>query len=287
MGKRQPKSLSDELRDRAARALISFAIFRWESAVTLAFFLIPFILFGDLFDGLLPLWGRWSWLALGAIAEAAIIVTSIRDPAVREQVVADMFRQKFDPNEIDTPAHRTKIVRALEYREQMEFLLQRTRDGALHTHLEATVNDVSDWINNMFSLARRLDHYSRSTILKQDQHAIPDEIKALNQRLGTERNEQIRAQLTQTIEQKKAQLQQLERLDDTMERAALQLDDTLSAMGTAYAQIQLIGAKDIDSGRAKRLRQDIADQVHSLNDVAQAMDEVYLSSGASAFVEGA
>jgi hypothetical protein len=169
----------------------------------------------------------------------------------------------------------------------MEFLLQRTRDGALRTHLEATVNDVSDWINNMFSLARRLDQYSRSTILKQDQHAIPDEIKALKQRLRTEKNEQIRAQLTQTIEQKEAQLVQLQRLDDTMERAALQLDDTLSAMGTAYAQIQLIGAKDIDSGRAKRLRQDIADEIHSLNDVAQAMDEVYLSSGASALAEGA
>jgi hypothetical protein len=287
MGKRQPKSLSDELRDRAARALISFAIFRWESAATLALSLILFILVPDPFGGSLPFWGWWSWLVLGAVAEALIIITSIRDPTVREQVIADMFRQKFSPSEIDTPAHRAKIVRALEYREQMEFLLQRTRDGALRTHLEATVNDVSDWINNMFGLARRLDHYSRSTILKQDQHAIPDEIRALNQRLGSEKNEQIRTLLTQTIEQKKAQLQQLEHLDDTMERAALQLDDALSAMGTAYAQIQLIGAKDIDSGRAKRLRQDIAEQIHSLNDVAQAMDDVYLSSGASAFVEGA
>jgi hypothetical protein len=66
-----------------------------------------------------------------------------------------------------------------------------------------------------------------------------------------------------------------------MERAELQLDDTLSAMGTIYAQMQLIGAKDIDSGRAQRLRQDIADQVHSLHDIVQTMDEVYLSSGTS------
>ena len=287
MGKKKPKSLTDELRDRAAKALVSFAIFRWESAVTLALTLILTILVRDPFQGALPLWRWWFWIVLGIIAETLIIVTSIYDPEVRERVVGDMFRDKFNANEITAPAYRLKIVKALEYREQMEFLLQRTRDGALRTHLEVTVNDVSDWISNMFNLARRLDHYSRSTILKQDRDALPKEITTLQQRLGTENDKRIKAQLERTIEQKRAQSEQLERLDNTMERAALQLDDTLSAMGTVYAQVQLIGAKDIDSGRAQRLREDIADQMHSLSDVAQAMDEVYLSSGTSALVEGA
>jgi hypothetical protein len=39
-----------------------------------------------------------------------------------------------------------------------------------------------------------------------------------------------------------------------------------------------VGAKDIDSGRAKRLRQDIADQVVGLEDILTTMDEVYLDS---------
>jgi len=33
--------------------------------------------------------------------------------------------------------------------------------------------------------------------------------------------------------------------------------------------------KDIDSGRAQRLREDIAEEIKSLHDVVQAMDEVY------------
>jgi hypothetical protein len=284
---KRPKSLHDELRERAARALLSYAIFRWESAVTVAITLILSILARDPFGGALSFWHWWFWVVLGVIAEVLIVVTSIYDPAVRERVVAAMFRDKFDPTEIATPAYRQKIVKALEYREQMEFLLQHTRDGALRTHLESTVNDISDWIANMFTLARRLDYYSRSAILRQDKDVIPRELEALGDRIKNETDPAVRAQLQRSIEQKRAQLEQLDRLDNTMERAALQLDDTLSAMGTVYAQVQLIDAKDIDSGRAQRLQQDIADQIQSLSDVRQAMDEVYLSSGASALVEGA
>jgi hypothetical protein len=40
----------------------------------------------------------------------------------------------------------------------------------------------------------------------------------------------------------------------------------------------LVGAKDIDSDRAKRLRQEIVDEVQELDDVLLAMDEVYASS---------
>jgi hypothetical protein len=287
MARRRAKSLRDELRRRAARALFSYAVFRWESAITLALTLILSMLVRDPFGGAIPLWRWWFWIALGVVAEVLIVVTSIYDPAVRERVVATVFREKFDPSEVRTPAYRQKIVKALEYREQMEFLLQHTRDGALRTHLEATVNDVSDWLSNMFTLARRLDDYSRTAILKQDQDVVPRELRALGDRMKAETDPQIRAQLQRSIEQKRAQLEQIERLDNTMERAALQLDDTLSAMGTVYAQVQLIDAKDIDSGRAQRLQQDIADQIHSLSDVQQAMDEVYLSSSASALAEGA
>jgi hypothetical protein len=93
MAARKAKSLQDELRDRAARALLSFAVFRWESAATLAITLILLFLVPDPFGGSLPFWRPWFWPVLGAIAEALIVVTSIYDPAVRERVVAQMFQQ--------------------------------------------------------------------------------------------------------------------------------------------------------------------------------------------------
>jgi hypothetical protein len=50
-------------------------------------------------------------------------------------------------------------------------------------------------------------------------------------------------------------------------------------MGTVYSQIQLIGAKDVDSPRAQALRQSIAEEVAQLQDVIGAMDEVYHREG--------
>jgi hypothetical protein len=64
-----------------------------------------------------------------------------------------------------------------------------------------------------------------------------------------------------------------------MERAQLQLETTLSSLGTIYSQTMLVGAKDIDSGRAKRLRQEISEEVVELDNILVAMDEVYASSG--------
>jgi hypothetical protein len=53
------------------------------------------------------------------------------------------------------------------------------------------------------------------------------------------------------------------------------MDSTLTAMGTIYSQLLIVGVKDIDSGRAQRLREDISEQVKQLQDVVSSMDEVY------------
>jgi hypothetical protein len=46
-------------------------------------------------------------------------------------------------------------------------------------------------------------------------------------------------------------------------------------MGTVYSQMMILGSRDVASGRAQRLQQDITDQVQALQDVVHTMDEVY------------
>jgi hypothetical protein len=88
----------------------------------------------------------------------------------------------------------------------------------------------------------------------------------------------VKEQIEETISVKERQLKTIETYDKTMERAQLQLDTTLASLGTIYSQTMLVGAKDIDSGRAKRLRQDISDEVQELDNILVAMDEVYAGS---------
>jgi hypothetical protein len=60
-----------------------------------------------------------------------------------------------------------------------------------------------------------------------------------------------------------------------MEKAEFQMESTTTALGTVYSQLLLIGVKDIDSGRAQRLRQDISDQVSALHNLVSSVDQVY------------
>lgn len=266
----------NELRNRALQAMLSHAFFRWESAVTIAIFFIILpaltLLIGTSWIPWLP-W--WIWLLMGAIAEVAILWTSLSDEATAARVVADMFRRQFDPHTLHQTQLRDRVEKALEYRGRIEEVVQRTQKGVLREHLTETARQISDWVEQVYALARRLDAYESDPVLKQDLRSVPLAIKNFSTRLETEDDEAVRTQLRETIASKEAQWANLQRLQNTMEKAEYQLENTLAAMGTVYAQLQLLGAKDVDSGRAQRLREDIAEQVAALQDVLETMDEVY------------
>ena len=266
----------DELRSRALRAMLSHAFFRWESAVTIATFFIVLpaltLLLGSSWIPWLP-W--WAWLLAGAVAETAIVWASLFDEATAARVVADMFRRQFDPRTLRRANLRDRVEKALEYRVHIEEVVQRTQKGVLREHLMETARQITTWIEQVYLLAQRLDAYESDPVLEQDLRSVPLAIKNFQARLELEDDESVRAQLRETIASKKAQWANLQRLQNAMEKAEYQLENTLAAMGTVYAQLQLLGAKDVDSGRAQRLREDIAEQVAALQDVLETMDEVY------------
>ena len=97
----------------------------------------------------------------------------------------------------------------------------------------------------------------------------------IRRRIQQEDDSSVREQMQEVIRQRESQQANLERLENIMERAEFRLEETLAAMGTMYSQLLLLDAGAVDSGRAQRLRQDIADQVAALQDTIVAMDEVY------------
>ena len=61
-------------------------------------------------------------------------------------------------------------------------------------------------------------------------------------------------------------------------KAAYQLDSTISALGTIYSQLLLVDTKEEQGNRINRLQEEISEQVYQLEDLAEAMDEVYKTS---------
>jgi hypothetical protein len=263
-----------QLKQRAGQAIVAHAFFRLESALTIALTIILFFLFPTPF----PWWQRWYWLVIGLVAEVLIVYTSVTDEMTSRRVVADMLRQEFNPSEIRLAEYRQRVEKALEYRQRIEERLRSAGPGVLRDHLLETTAGIADWVANVFGLARRLDLYHNDQTLQRDQRDLPREIAGLQSRMRSEDNESVRQQLEQAISSKQEQSANLETLRNMMEKAEYQLETTLTALGTVYSQLQLIEAKDIDSGRAQRLRQDIADQVAALQALQETLDEVYGSS---------
>ncbi len=260
------------LRSRAWSAILSYAIFRWESAVTIALMILLAYFVPRPFDW----WQWWYWLIIAAVAEALIIYTSIGDVDTGAAVVAEMFRQEYNPGVIKSAKYRGQVERALTYRSRIEDAIRKSEAGMLQQHLLESTSGIADWIAQIFRLAQRLDAYDRDEMIKQDTTTAPAELKALTLRVQREADPAVRDEAQQALQSKQAQMANLQRLTRTMEQAELQLDTTLTALGTVYSQLVLIHSKDdVQDSRSQRLREDIADQVAKLNSLQEAMDEVY------------
>jgi biopolymer transport protein ExbB/TolQ len=263
------ESILDQIRQDAQKALIRNAFFRLESALVLGGTIIM-----SVFNPL-ALWPWWVWTILGLVAEAAVVISSLTDKGEMRKVMESLFREKYNTSGIRDRELRGKLDEAEQYRQRIQQVVEQQPSGLLHDRMAETTAQIYDWIANMVRLARRIDTYRQDTILRRDIQEVPKEIRDLTARLKLETNPQIRRQMETTLASKEQFEANLQELEDRMERADLQLDHSLASLGTVYSQSLLIGSKDVDSDRAERLRSDIRDEVSSLQDVVESLNEVY------------
>lgn len=269
------KIFRDELERKAARAILTQSFYRWESAAIIGLTIILFVLIPQP----LPFWQRWYWLILGVLGEIGLIWSSVQDPEFRAKAVSQMFREKYKTVEIKNRALRSRVEKALEYRDRIDQLIAKSRESVLRDHMADVSQGITSWLENVFRLAKRLDAYMDDEVIAQDLRSLDPAIENLKKRLAQEDDETVRHQIGQAIAQKQIQRENLLKLENVMERADFQLESTITAMGTVYSQMMLLSARDIASGRAQRLQQDIAEQIQALQDIVQTVDEVYRSGG--------
>lgn len=259
------------LRTRVRRAMLANALLDWRGGVVIALsILLSFFL-----PEPLPGFQAGYWLIGGAVAWVLLTISILTDPNTGAQVAAELLQRKYEPTTLRNGESRDKIIKAFEYRGRIANAIARAKPGVLRDHLEQTAADIDDWIANLFSVAQRLDVFEGDRTLQQDLKSVPSAIQNYAARLRNTTDPALRQQIDETLKARQSQWASLQNLQSTIERAKLQMDSTLSAMGTVYSQLLLVDAKDIDSGRAQRLRDDIAEQVKGLHEVVAAMDEVY------------
>lgn len=257
------------IRRRAFGAILSSALLSWQSLITIAITAVLFLFVPQPFEW----WQAWFWLVAGAVAEAAFVISSLADPEAAEQAVAREFAQKYDLNEIRSAVSRQRLQDAIDYRKNMATLAGR-HGGSMRASLLSTIADVDEWISHMVNLARHIDSFESNDLVERDRRSVPQQLEKARHRLKIETDAAVRSDLQEQVRQLELQLANLEATVSSIKRAEIQLDSTLSSLGTIYAQMSLIGTKEVDSSRAQRLRLEIRDEVNQLQDTIAALDEV-------------
>jgi hypothetical protein len=212
--------------------------------------------------------------------ELFFLYRSFRNEDVHARAVSDMFESKvdFDLARIKNNELRAKVDKSLEYWSLINETIAKVPDSPIRDSLMNTTREVTHWLQAVFNLADRVDKFRLNEVISRDLEYVPLAIKEYKKKLSQEDNPEVRRQLEKTIADKERQLKTLQSLEDNMEAADYQLESTISSLGTIYSQLLLVGSKDESGSKIARLQEEVSEQVHRLEDIAQAMDDVYQRS---------
>ncbi|MBI1881911.1 MAG: hypothetical protein HYR94_27365 [Chloroflexi bacterium] len=217
---------------------------------------------------------------IGLLMNVAFLYLSITNEKNHAKVVEEMLRPtiKFNPDFIQDKSLRAKVDEALKYWELIENTVTKSPEVSMRDRFERTAREVTHWLQAVYDLATRVDKFQINQVIKQDLQRVPADLRNLEKKLIEEDSPEVRRQLERTIADKQRQLQTLQNLEDNMAKAGYQLDSTISALGTIYSQLLLVGSKDEEGNRVNRLQDEISEQVQRLEDLSEVMDEVYQSA---------
>lgn len=264
-----------QLRQRAFGAILTNALKSPQFLFTIIFTAALYFLVGG--NVAIPGWEAWYWLVGGGVAALGFLGATITDPEAAQEAVNRMFENQLELDRIKNRVARQHISKALEYRTQMLELANKSK-GSLKMNLLQTVDDVNAWIGHMVDLSLHLDEFADNQLVTRDMKEVPGRIANVDKRIEVERrrsgSEDVIEELMRQREQLDSQLVNLQAATNNSKRAEIQLESALASLGTIYAQMSRLGTSEVDSGKMQRMRLDIQDEVHSLQDTIHAMEEV-------------
>jgi hypothetical protein len=217
----------------------------------------------------------YAWLVGLAPLWLVAVAVNVVSKQAGEQAASQVMRDEYDITRIANPHLRTVVSQAVAYRERIDKAVGQFDTPAMRGRLQDVANQVDEWVGRIYTLARRLDTYRNDSIISNDMTGVPQAIKQLQVKLNAETDASVKQDIQDTIARRQEQFKTLRNLDNAMDRAELQLENTLTALGTVYSQMLLLDARDVDSAKTQRLRDSIADQLASLTDIQSSLDEVY------------
>jgi hypothetical protein len=167
----------------------------------------------------------------------------------------------------------TYVEQTLAYKAQIDRLIKTTAGTPNHAHLEQLAVQLDTCTKAIKEMVQRLAGLRQDNLICHDLAAVPEAIAGLEVRLANETNSVLASQLKHVLAERRKQLALLEHLQTTISQTELQLEHTLSVLGSIYSQI-LIGRATNEMADYGHLSADIDEEMNRLADQLEALSEV-------------
>lgn len=182
----------------------------------------------------------------------------------------------FNPGEAG-PNHEEPLAvylaQAQLYRSKINQLLRAAPPESGYDHRRQLAAQVERWIAAIETLVERIAGLHRHTLLEDDLVAVPQAIATLAAQLALQPDPVLRRQLHQTLVNRQKQLVALELWQSTVAQAEIQLENTISLLGTIYSQL-LTGQSTHHVADYGHIMAEVDEEMHCLQDRLEALREV-------------
>ena len=181
---------------------------------------------------------------------------------------------KVDPTEVNDLEELKAYLEQMQlYKSGINQMLKNDSIKSNPAHRQQLAAQVTAWTEIIQNLIQHLTSLYRDNIIQHDNVTVPEAIKVLAAQLARETDIVIRTQLESALATRGNQLASLKMLQDNLRRAEIQIENTLSLLGTIYSQL-LISQSTEYVVDYNRLLIDVTEEVYRLQDQLEALREV-------------
>lgn len=215
----------------------------------------------------------WLWLLVWGLGCVALqVVALLSDPDEGRRLHRDLLDAETDIAAIHDPEIARMVSTAIEYRldiARFEANAATAADG----HVADTVGRVTHWLGGIARLAHHVDEFRIGARQHATQIAdLRQRIDGLEERAHDSTDRSLIQQLRETIAGRRHQLRLAEEEASLNERAALRLEQAVTALGTMSLQLAMVVRKNEEFSNLDTVRSDINAEIAAVDQLLLAYD---------------
>jgi chromosome segregation ATPase len=165
------------------------------------------------------------------------------------------------------------IDQTLAYKAQIDRVIKSNSDPHNQFYIQQLARQLETCGQAVTDLVDRLNYLRQDELIRHDLQTVPQAIAELEQRLAQTSNGSLAPQLNQLLRLRQNQHALLQQLQNSIVQTEIQLEHTLSLLGTIYSQL-LISQATNDIADYGRISASIDEEMHRLSDQLDSLREI-------------